>query len=194
MNATVAKPEYTRNKIHPKKFALWLGCVSIAMMFAAMTSAYMVRQAGGNWLEFALPPVFTLSTVVIAASSSTLFGAGLAFKQGKDTLYKALLFATFVLGLAFIGLQYEGWMTLKQSLGLPMGTNPSSDFIYVISMIHAAHVMGGIAALTVALIHAFTLKRGITPARKLRLDLTSTYWHFVDGLWVYLFVFFALLT
>lgn len=194
MNATVAKPEYTRNRIHPKKFALWLGCVSISMMFAAMTSAYMVRQAGGNWLEFALPPVFTLSTVVIAVSSATLFGAGVAFRRGNDTLYKILLFSTFVLGLVFIGLQYEGWMTLKQSLGLPLGTNPSSDFIYVISMIHAAHVMGGIAALTVALIHAFSLKRGITPARKLRLELTSTYWHFVDGLWVYLFIFFALLT
>ncbi len=183
---------HTRNKIHPKKFGLWAACASITMMFGAFTSAFLVRQAAGNWLEFALPGVFTLSTVLIVASSITLHGSYLAFKKGAVSLYKGLLIATFALGLFFVAAQYEGWLAMKELLGLPMGTNPSSDFVYLISMIHAAHVVGGVAVLAVALIHAFTLTSGPTPTRKLRLELTATYWHFVDVLWVYLFVFMTL--
>jgi len=192
MQATVTNQIHTRNKIHPKKFALLAACASITMMFGAFTSAFLVRQAAGNWLEFALPGIFTLSTVLIVASSVTLHGAFIAFKKGAAPLYKGLLIATFALGLAFVVVQYEGWQAMKDLLGLPLGTNPSSDFVYLISMIHAAHVIGGVAALLVALIHAFTLTSGPTPTRKLRLELTLIYWHFVDILWVYLFVFMTL--
>ncbi|MBL7792054.1 MAG: cytochrome c oxidase subunit 3 [Saprospiraceae bacterium] len=192
MQATVTNQIHTRNKIHPKKFGLLAACASITMMFGAFTSAFLVRQAAGNWLEFALPGIFTLSTVLIVASSITLHGAFIAFKKGALPLYKGLLIATFALGLSFVVVQYEGWQAMKDLLGLPLGTNPSSDFVYLISMIHAAHVVGGIAALLVAVIHAFTLTSGPTPTRKLRLELTLIYWHFVDILWVYLFVFMTL--
>ena len=190
MEATVAT-EYRRSKIHPKKFALWVGCASIMMMFAAFTSAYIVRQAAGNWLEFRMPDIFYFNTAVILLSSVTLHGSYLAFKQGKEQLYKGLLVVTFALGLAFLALQYEGWQALR-AMGIELTTNPSGSFVYVISGVHAAHILGGIAALIIAMIHAFALPFSPIPGRKLRFEMTLTYWHFVDFLWVYLLLFFVL--
>lgn len=180
---------YRRSNIHPKKFALWVGMASITMMFAAFTSAYIVRQAAGNWLEFELPALFFVSTGVILLSSASLHGSYTAFKKGREKLYKGLMVLTFLLGLAFVVLQYQGWQALAAS-GVELTTNPSGSFVYVISGIHAAHVLGGIAALVVALIHAFALPFRFSAARKLRFELTATYWHFVDLLWLYLLFFF----
>ncbi len=190
MEATVPT-EYRRSKIHPKKFALWIGCASIMMMFAAFTSAYIVRQAAGNWLEFRLPDIFFFNTIVILLSSLTLHGSYLAFKRGNERLYRGLLAGTLILGLAFLVLQYEGWQALT-AIGVELTTNPSGSFVYVISGVHAAHILGGIAALSIALIHAFALPYKVTKGRKLRFELTLTYWHFVDFLWVYLLLFFTL--
>jgi cytochrome c oxidase subunit 3 len=177
-----------RNKIHPYKFAMWVGCGSLMMMFASLTSAYVVRQAAGNWLEFSLPKVFMVSTAVILMSSVALHSAFIAFKRGNEFMYKGLLVLAFILGMAFFVFQYQGWQAMAAS-GVPFTINPSGDFVYVISWIHAAHVLGGLAALAVALIHAFGLKFHVTNKRKLRFELTLTYWHFVDLLWVYLFFF-----
>lgn len=188
MDITVKK-EYRRSKIHPKKFALWVACASMLMLFAAWTSAYIVRQASGNWLEFRLPDIFLFNTLVILASSVSLHASYSAFKRGKEQLYKALLVLTTVLGLTFLVLQYQGWLALE-AIGIELTTNPSGSFVYVISGAHAAHILGGIAALIIAMIHAFGLPYKVTAARKLRFELTLTYWHFVDFLWVYLLLFF----
>jgi cytochrome c oxidase subunit III len=94
-----------------------------------------------------------------------------------------------VLGIAFVVLQYVAWANMK-SIGVPLTLNPSGDFIYVFTSFHAAHVLGGIAVLFVALVHAFSLPFKPTAKRKLRFELTLTYWHFVDFLWIYLFSFF----
>lgn len=177
-----------RNKIHPHKFAVWVACGSILMMFASLTSAYVVRQAAGNWLEFQLPGIFKWSTLVILMSSLTLHASFRAFKKEKEKQYKSLLLATYLLAILFFVFQYQGWVALSEN-GVPFTLNPSGDFIYVISWFHAAHVVGGLAALTVALIHAYGLKFKVTPKRKIRFELTLTYWHFVDFLWVYLFIF-----
>lgn len=178
----------TRNKIHPHKFALWVGCASLVMMFAALSSAYLVRMAAGNWLEFSLPDVFKLSTAAIVLSSITLHSSFVCFKRGSKGLYQALLVATMLLAILFFVFQYQGWQAMKDS-GVPFTLNPSGDFVYVISWLHAAHVLGGLAVLAVALLHAFSLRFRVTPRRLLRFELTLTYWHFVDLLWVYLFVF-----
>ncbi len=188
MNTTVTS-EYRSSRIHPKKFALWVACASITMMFTAFTSAYIVRQAQGNWLEFELPVIFTINTAVILLSSLTLHSSYFSFKRGKEKLYKGLLVVTFILGIAFLVLQYQGWLAMR-TVGIELTTNPSGSFIYVISGIHAAHVLGGIAALAIALIHAFALRYQVTPTRQLRFELTLTYWHFVDFLWIYLLLFF----
>ncbi len=179
-----------RSRIHPLKFALWVGCASLAMMFGGFTSAYVVRQAAGNWLEFQMPEIFLFSTAVLILSSITLQLSYYHFRKEHTKPYRMLLAATFALGVLFLALQYMGWLELA-ARGVELRRNPAGDFVYLISGVHAAHVVGGLAALAVALIHAFRLKK-FTPKRKLRLELTLTYWHFVDLLWVYLVVFYWL--
>lgn len=177
-----------RNKIHPQTFALLVACASIMMMFAAWTSAFLVRQAAGNWLEFNLPQVFTLSTVVILLSSATLHVSYRAFLKGNEKVYQYGLVAAAILGCVFLYTQYRGWLALA-SIGVELTTNPSGSFVYVFSYVHAAHVVGGIAILLLAVLHAFTLGLKVTPKRKHRFELSMIYWHFVDLLWVYLFFF-----
>ena len=183
--------EFRQNKIHTHKLALWVGIATIIMMFGAFTSAYLVRRAAGNWYEFKLPDIFFLNTLVILASSVTLHFAYRAFVKGIERRYKQLLVTTFVLGIAFVVLQYQGWKALT-AMGATFTANPSTSFVYVISGVHAAHVLGGITALVVAMVHAFYLPFKPTPRRQLRLDLVLNYWHFVDVLWIYLAVFFML--
>lgn len=187
----VEQSSYQRNRIHPKIFAMWVGCASMAMLFAAFTSAYVVRQAAGNWLEFRLPNEFFWSTGVILLSSLLLHISFLSFGKGNERIYKGTLSAATLLGLFFLGLQYAGWVALNDQ-GVSLTGNPSGSFIYVISGVHAAHVLGGLAALLVAILHAFALPFKPGPTRKLRFELTLIYWHFVDLLWLYLLVFFIL--
>ncbi len=187
--AQTVRKEYTSNNIHPLKLALWVGIATIIMMFGAFTSAYIVRRAAGNWYEFKLPDIFWLSTLVILLSSLTLHASYRGFVEGKERIYKSLLLVTLVLGLLFVGLQYAGWKAMT-AMGATFTVNPSSSFVYVISGVHAAHVLGGVTALIVALVHAFALPYKPTPRRRLRFELVLQYWHFVDVLWVYLFVFF----
>lgn len=182
---------YNQSKIHTHKLALWVGIATIIMMFAAFTSAYIVRRAAGNWYEFKLPDIFFFNTLVILASSVTLHMAFRSFGKGLEKPYKALLLVTFALGIAFVVLQYQGWKALT-AMGATFTANPSSSFVYVISGVHAAHVLGGIAALVVAMVHAYYLPFKPTTRRKLRFELVVQYWHFVDLLWVYLLVFFML--
>lgn len=177
-----------RNKIHPKKLTLWVACASITMLFAALTSAYMVRQAGGNWLEFPLPDIFFVNTAIIILSSVTLQAAYVSFKREREAWYKGLLLLSLVLGGTFVVMQYQGWQALYD-MGVPLKLNPSGDFIYAISGIHLAHILGGLAAMAIGVIIAFTQPFKKTQARLLRFELTLTYWHFVGGLWLYLMLF-----
>ncbi|MEO6758617.1 MAG: cytochrome c oxidase subunit 3 [Saprospiraceae bacterium] len=170
---------------------MWVGIASIVMIFGSLTSAYIVRRSAGNWYEFKLPDIFFVNTLVIVLSSVTLHFSYAAFKKGREKVYQILLLATFVLGLAFVVLQYEGWQALN-AIGATFKVNPSSSFVYVISGLHAAHVLGGIAALMVALVHAVLLPFKPTKRRRLRFELVVQYWHFVDILWVYLIVFFMM--
>jgi cytochrome c oxidase subunit 3 len=181
----------SRNRVHPQRLALFIACGSILMMFGALTSAYIVRQSAGNWLEFSLPSLFFVSTGVLVLSSITLQWCYSAFAKHQTSLYRGLLLTTFVLGFAFVILQFQAWEAMFAA-GLPLKGNPSPSFVYVLSGLHAAHVLGGIVALIIALIHGFRLPVVATPRRKLRLQLTLTYWHFMDFLWIYLLVFFVL--
>lgn len=186
-----AAERYNQSKINPQKVALWIAIASMVMVFGAFTSAYIVRRAAGNWLEFKLPDVFFVSTAVILLSSITLHLSYTGFKAGNEKRYKLMMIATALLGLAFVVLQYKGWEALNE-IGATFTVNPSSSFIYVISGLHAAHVLGGIAALGVALVHAFVLPYKPTLRRRQRFELVVQYWHFVDLLWVYLIIFFML--
>jgi cytochrome c oxidase subunit 3 len=186
--STLENTVYNRNKIHPQKFALLVSCASVVMLFAALTSAYVVRQAAGNWLEFPMPVLFLYSTLTLIASSITLHFSYKGFLVGNVKSYKYLLLLTFTLGVLFIYLQYKGWMALV-AMGVELGTNPSGSFLYVLSGLHAAHILGGLAAVFVAILHAFILPYEVSEKRKLRFEMTQIYWHFVDILWIYLIVF-----
>jgi cytochrome c oxidase subunit 3 len=188
---TVITQERSRSKIPSSKFALYVACASISMMFAAFTSAYVVRQAAGNWLEFELPNIFWINTLVILLSSLTIQFSYRNFVAGNVLAYRLLLVVTGILGILFLIMQYQGWLALE-AIGIDLKGNPSGSFVYVISGVHAAHILGGLAAIIVALIHAFALPYKMTAARKLRFELTLTYWHFVDFLWIYLILFFTL--
>lgn len=178
----------TRRGIHPPLFALWAAMGSMAMMFGSLTSAYIVRQSAGNWLEFRMPDIFFYSTIIILLSSATLHISYWAFQNGKETLYKLFLPASLMLGIAFIIMQYQGWNALY-AIGVALDGNPGGSFFYVISGIHAAHVIGGLFALMVAVMHAYTLTYKPTEKRRRRFQLVLHYWHFVDFLWLYLFLF-----
>jgi len=172
---------------------MWVACAAIIMMFTAFTSAYIVRQAAGNWLEFRLPDLFYVNTGVILLSSLTLQGSWMSFKKGRKEAYRSLLLASFILGSAFLVLQYLAWQSLA-GIGVTLDGNPSGSFIYLISGVHAAHVLGGVGALTMALVHAFSLPYKATPRRKVRFGVVLTYWHFVGFLWLYLIGFFTVTT
>ncbi len=188
---TVKLKQTKRNKIDPKIFALLLACASMTMVFLAYTSAYIIRQAAGNWLEFRLPNEFFISTGILFLSSICIHFSYRFFKKKNTSLYRGLLLLTLVLGIIFIYIQYLGWQQML-TMGIELNTNPSGSFVYVISGMHIAHVFGGLGVLITALLHAFLLEHRVTEKRILRFRLTLIYWHFVDFLWIYLLIFFTL--
>ena len=179
---------YNRSKLHPHKFALYVSLASIIMMFAGLTSAFVVRRASGNWLEFYMPNQFYISAVVIVLSSLSVHLSIRAFKNKNETLYRLLMALAMILGISFMVLQYQGWLTLDAG-GVVIDGNPSGSFVYAISGLHAAHVLGGITVLTVCFMRAFTTDFKLTEKRLIRLELSAIYWHFVDALWLYLLFF-----
>ncbi len=180
-----------RQKIHPHKLLLWIAICSICMMFAGWTSAFLVRKAQGNWLLFPMPWSFWVSTVVILASSVTMHLTLRSFTKRNMKSYKAMLSLTTALGVAFMFLQFYGFYQLGQS-GITLASNGdgvSGSFIYVISSVHILHMLAGVIALVVMyLVVNFSKKTKIYSSTGL--EILSTYWHFVDVLWIYLFLFF----
>lgn len=183
--------QYQPGRVNPQKFGLWISMASLIMMFMAFTSAYIVRHAAGNWLEFAIPNIFVISTIVIILSSITLQSSYHFFTKGNELLYKLLLVVTFGLGLGFLVLQYNGWNQLFD-LGVDFKINPSASFFYLINWVHAAHIIAGLTTLIIALLHAFTLKYNVTEKRKDRFQLVLHFWHFLGFLWIYLYGFLLL--
>lgn len=186
--STTGNPE--RSRLHPHKFTMWIAMGSIMMMFAGLTSAYVVRHSQANWLEFAMPKVFWYSTCVILVSSLTMHLAVKSFKAREKKRYRFFITTTAFLGLLFAALQTTGFYDLYnrgvQLFGI--GSNPSASFLGIIAGLHVLHVLGGVIALLVIFIKAFSTK--VKSYNSVPVEIAGTYWHFVDLLWVYLFVFF----
>ena len=175
--------------MHPKKFAMWLFLGSVLMLFAAFTSAYIVRQAEGNWLYFELPQLFYSTTVIILLSSVSMQWAYFAAKKDNLEIAKVMIAITAVLGVAFLIGQLLGWNDLVQN-SIHFVGNPSGSFLYVLTGLHGLHVISAIVYLFIVLVSVFRLKihsRNLAP-----LEMCATYWHFLGGLWLYLFVFLIL--
>ena len=176
-----------QNRIHPHKFALWVAIASIIMMFAGLTSAYIVKSGQAAWQEVRTPDLFWFSTAVLLLSSVTMQASLRAIKQRGMNQYRALLLATLVLGIVFVVLQYMGFAWLWKH-GVHFEGAGAGQFLYIIFGLHALHVLGGIIAIAVILVRQYigkSISYNTTSA-----EVMSTYWHFVDILWVYLLVFF----
>lgn len=173
--------------MHPKKFALWLFIVSIVMIFASLTSAYIVRQGEGNWRVFDLPPMFLYSSIVLLASSGTMQWALRSAKHDDFGSVKTGIGATLVLGIAFLFMQLKGWSDLVHMKVFFAGGNPSESFLYVLTGLHGFHLVTGLVFVIIVLISAF--RKDIHAKRLVPLEMCATYWHFLDGLWLYLYLF-----
>lgn len=175
--------------MHPQKFALWLFMISIAMLFAAFTSAYLVRKGEGNWALYDLPIELYYSTGILILSSITMhFSILNARKDNLDQVKIGLAITTF-LGFVFVGAQYYIWGVLVDHDVYFVG-NPSGSFLYVLTGIHAVHLISGLIFLLITLGAAMNYK--IHSKNMAKIEMCASYWHFLDGLWVYLFVFLLL--
>ena len=177
-----------RKKIHPQKFAMWIAIGSIIMMFGGLTSGYIVRKSQGNWVQFDLPVEFYISTIAILLSSLTMVLSIRSFKQRQMPLHKAMITITLLLGIAFAVLQYLGFKDLY--LHTKWNNNVSFQYLIVIVLVHALHIVGGVVALLITFLRTFSRKMKIYSSTGL--EIVSTYWHFVDILWIYLFIFFLM--
>jgi cytochrome c oxidase subunit 3 len=176
-------------KIHPHKFILWVAIGAIVMMFAGLTSAYIVKREQPGWTTYTTPLAFYYSTAVILISSLTMFLAGKSFTERRMIRYRKMLAATLILGLVFILLQWLGFRHLWVT-GTTLHGSGAGQFLYIIAGLHALHVFGGIIALFVMWLRARNVR--IRSYNMVPVDVVSTYWHFVDLLWIYLFIFFLM--
>lgn len=184
--------------VHPKKFIIWILMGSIFMMFGALSSAYIVRKGEGNWLEFDLPSVFTISTILILISSITYHLSYLSSKKDDLVKTKMYLIITLSLGIAFLISQYYSWIQLYNykflnGFGVVFGgeySNPAGSFLYVLSGLHAFHIVSGLVFLIAILLLAF--KNKINSKNQLWIEACGHYWHFLGLLWIYLYIFLIL--
>ncbi|AOR28147.1 cytochrome oxidase subunit III [Formosa sp. Hel1_33_131] len=173
-----------------KKMMLWFGIVSLIMSFAGLTSAFIVSSSREDWLsDFVLPNSFIYSTLIILLSSILLYAAKQTLKKNQATTTTSLLIGVLVLGIAFIYSQILGFNQIIDS-GYNF-TGPTSNitmsYIYVIAVVHIVHVLAGLVCLIVVIINQ--LNKKYSSENTLGFDLASTFWHFVDILWLYLFFF-----
>jgi cytochrome c oxidase subunit 3 len=175
--------------MHPKKFALWLFLVTVLMIFAALTSAYIVRQAEGNWLEYELPEIFWVTSGIVLLSSVSMQVAYFAAKRDNFIGLRIGMVLTVLLGFAFLVGQWYSWVALVDREVFFVG-NPAGSFLYVFTGLHALHLISGVIFLIIVLISTFRYK--VHSQALNTLEMATTYWHFLGGLWLYLFLFLLL--
>jgi len=209
-NAQLSEEELRR--LSSRNTLLWFGIISIIMLFAGLTSAYIVRQSEGKWAQFELPNTFIISTIIILLSSIPMQWSVNSIKHDRaDNLVKGLII-TFVLGAAFVFTQYIAWSEMfSQGIAsssrlsdlktgytyIPAGQetveqaggigNVSASFLYAITALHILHLVGGILALFVVL--SRSIRKKYTSAEFSGVKMCATYWHFLGFLWLYLFLF-----
>jgi cytochrome c oxidase subunit 3 len=181
-----------RLNLKAKKFLMWLFIIASFMMFAALTSGFIVYTEGNaeRGIKVLLPTAFMYSSVIIVLSSLTAHRAYLSAKGLQLAKQKLYIGITILLGIAFFYSQYQAWQALFDSGAYFVNYNASQSFIYVFSGAHLIHVLVGLFFLIYALLGVF---RNIPPVRNLfRMEIASIFWHFLDILWIYLYVFLLL--
>ena len=174
-----------------KKTMLWFAMISMTMTFAGLTSAYVVSSSRPDWLkDFDLPPMLLWSTIAILISSVTIHMAKNAIQKGENKQGMFLLLTTMILGVAFVVFQLQGFSYMTNEFGYNF-TGPTSNvvitFIYILVSLHLAHLFSGFIVLLVVVYNHYKQRYG--NGQTLGLELGVMFWHFLDFLWVFLFLF-----
>jgi cytochrome c oxidase subunit 3 len=165
---------------------MWIGLGGVVMVFAAFTSALVVRKGlGGDWRPFDLPGILWVSTAVLLASSFSIEKARRWMWRRHDQGLQRWMSVTGLLGAAFLASQLLAWRELADR-GIYLASNPSSSFFYLLTAAHGVHLLGGIMAMSYVLYRLWRRRDWVT--REAAVEATALYWHFMDGLWVYLLV------
>src|SRR6476620_2858695 len=180
-------PQSTANRY---RLGTWVAMASILMLFTALSSAYIVRAASSSdWQPLAMPRILLLSSVLILLSSVTLESARRRLRHAASNAYTSLLLLTAVLGVGFLVSQLIAWRQLARQ-GVYVASNPHSSFFYLLTALHGVHLLGGLAGLGYLSIRSRALledKQAMTKEQA-KTDAVTLYWHFMDFLWLYLFV------
>lgn len=187
MTATHSTNTKNNYVVDPKRFNLWLAIIGSTMFFAALTSAYIVKRAEGNWNAFIIPEQFIYSTVIVILSSITMQWAYFAAKRDELFQTKVALISTLILGLAFGVSQYMGWKVLVDNNMHFASDDVAVSFFYTITAFHVLHVFGGWIAASRALWK--TVKLEVHKKSMRTISMCTTYWHFMGVLWIYLYLF-----
>lgn len=196
LSTNMAQDQHEGNMpVHPKKFIVWLFMASIVMMFAALSSAYVVRKGEGNWLEFELPTMFYFSTILILLSSGAFHMGYLSAKKNDRSKIIMWISLAAVFGTGFLLSQYSAWSELYgrkllNGFGIVFGgsySNPSGSFLYVLTGVHGFHIISGLVFVLIVMFLA--LKGKIHSKALIWVEACGTYWHFLGGLWIYLYIF-----
>lgn len=168
---------------------LWIGLVSIVMFFAGLTSAVIVSKGTAQWESITIPTTFLLSTIFIIISSLTFFFGEKMVKNNDLKNSKLMIAATMILGILFSITQYFAWKDLYSNGVVWAGSESSAagSYFYTLTALHLLHLLGGLISLTVVLIKS--VKEKYNSDNLLGIQLSSTYWHFLTILWIYLYLF-----
>ncbi|MFA5557457.1 MAG: heme-copper oxidase subunit III [Flavobacteriaceae bacterium] len=179
-----------QQKAKSYKTMLWVAMISMFMMFAGLTSAYIVSKSRPDWLgDFELPFAFTLSTIVIVLSSFTFHFAVSAIRKDNRSKTSMFLWITFVLGVMFVFLQFKGFGQIIENGFYFTGpeSNVTTSFLYIVVIMHIAHLFAGLISLSIVIYNHY--KQKYNSSQPLGIELSAMFWHFLDFLWLYLFLF-----
>jgi cytochrome c oxidase subunit 3 len=181
--------EHKERNSKSKKMLLWFAMISIIMVFAGLTSAYVVSKSRPDWKPFEMPTAFFVSTILILISSLTFHLAKKAIQKDNRSATTMFLLITLALGILFVIFQFEGFLKLI-SIGLnPTGptSTVNASFLYVLVVVHLIHLAGGLISLLIVIYNHF--KQKYKSGQTLGIELGAMFWHFLDFLWLYLFLF-----
>lgn len=187
----IIKIDLQKQKGRTYKMLLVFAMISIVMVFAGLTSAYVVSKSRPDWLsDFKLPIAFILSTVVMLTSSATFVMAYKAIKRNKRKQTTLLLLLTLLLGIIFVIFQFVGFGQVVEAGYFFTGSESTitTSFLYIVVLVHLIHLLGGFISLFVVIYNHF--KQKYNSSQTLGIELSMMYWHFMDFIWLYLFLFF----
>ncbi|GEP49607.1 cytochrome oxidase subunit III [Flavobacterium noncentrifugens] len=190
MSMTMTLEEHKARSARSAKLILLFAMVSMTMMFAGLTSAFVVSKSRADWLkDFQMPSAFFASTLVIICCSITFHLAKKSIQKDNRSATTSFLLATLALGILFVVLQFVGFGQIVESGYYFTGSESTitTTFLYVVTVTHLAHLTGGLISLLIIIYNHF--KQKYNSSQTLGIELGAMYWHFLDVLWVYLFLF-----